>query len=154
MKSIKVCYMINFRFLAETNECLAEPCTHGTCIDGLSSYTCFCTSGYEGDNCDSEWPYLQIVISPFPVYSSLLIAVIIRWIRCSCSIKIEINICKTITKNSQKYVLFPVNIDDCLSNLCDNDAACVDGLNDYTCTCTTGYQGHFCSRECTWLLKI
>lgn len=36
------------------------------------------------------------------------------------------------------------DIDECLSHACQNDATCVDGINDYTCICVTGYEGEFC----------
>ena len=34
------------------DECQPNPCVHGTCTDGVNSYTCQCSPGYRGDNCD------------------------------------------------------------------------------------------------------
>lgn len=35
------------------SQCSSNPCLHnGTCMDNIRSYTCSCTSGYEGDNCE------------------------------------------------------------------------------------------------------
>ena len=31
-----------------------DACGHGTCVDGLDTYTCSCDAGYEGDHCQSE----------------------------------------------------------------------------------------------------
>jgi len=42
-------------------------------------------------------------------------------------------------------------IDECLSNPCQNNASCVDGKYSYTCTCLPGYSGTHCetdSNEC------
>ena len=37
------------------NECGALPCSHGSCIDGINSYTCNCTgSGYTGQTCAED----------------------------------------------------------------------------------------------------
>ncbi len=35
------------------NECDSDPCAMGArCVDALSSYTCQCTTGFTGRNCD------------------------------------------------------------------------------------------------------
>ncbi|KAI8512897.1 calcium ion binding [Branchiostoma belcheri] len=35
-----------------TDDCLSSPCAHGTCTDGVASYTCSCENGWTGNNCD------------------------------------------------------------------------------------------------------
>jgi len=42
------------REAADIDECLSNPCDHGTCIDGIDQYTCECQSGYEGEMCDKS----------------------------------------------------------------------------------------------------
>ncbi|KAI8493284.1 hypothetical protein Bbelb_292880 [Branchiostoma belcheri] len=37
---------------AQVDECLSFPCAHGTCTDGVASYTCSCENGWTGTNCD------------------------------------------------------------------------------------------------------
>lgn len=39
------------------------------------------------------------------------------------------------------------NVDDCLGNLCQNGATCVDGINSYTCLCPPTYMGHHCETD-------
>ena len=42
--------------LIDVDECASSPCQNGgTCIDGISSYTCKCGQSYEGKNCESEY---------------------------------------------------------------------------------------------------
>ena len=36
------------------------------------------------------------------------------------------------------------DIDDCSSSPCKNQATCVDGVNEYSCTCVPGYTGVDC----------
>ena len=36
------------------------------------------------------------------------------------------------------------NIDECLSNPCQNGGSCSDGVNGYTCFCVDGYRGDHC----------
>ncbi|XP_062584689.1 sushi, von Willebrand factor type A, EGF and pentraxin domain-containing protein 1-like [Saccostrea cucullata] len=36
------------------------------------------------------------------------------------------------------------NIDECLTNICQNNSTCVDGVNGYTSTCPPNYKGKFC----------
>ena len=36
----------------DLNECISSPCLHGgTCVDGIVSYECVCTSDCRGDEC-------------------------------------------------------------------------------------------------------
>lgn len=56
----------------DINDCVSNPCRNGgTCIDGISSFQCFCPDGWEGDLCNlseclsssssSSWPSLHSV---------------------------------------------------------------------------------------------
>ena len=35
-------------------------------------------------------------------------------------------------------------IDECASSPCQNGGTCVDGVNEYSCTCAAGYTGTNC----------
>ena len=39
-------------FPLDIDDCQPNPCVHGTCTDGWNNYTCQCSPGYRGDNCD------------------------------------------------------------------------------------------------------
>ncbi len=43
------------------------------------------------------------------------------------------------------------DIDECLSDPCQNGGTCVDGVNGYTCSCLVGYAGVFCGTG-LWLI--
>ncbi len=42
------------------------------------------------------------------------------------------------------YQYFLVDTNECASNPCQNDGICVDGRNEYTCLCQTGFLGNNC----------
>ena len=37
-----------------------------------------------------------------------------------------------------------IDIDDCVSNACENGGSCVDGINGYTWNCKDGFTGEKC----------
>ena len=48
------CGVIHFLIL-DVNECASWPCVNGgTCIDRVAKYTCYCPSGYTGDDCETS----------------------------------------------------------------------------------------------------
>lgn len=36
------------------------------------------------------------------------------------------------------------NIDDCLENTCTNNSTCIDGINEFSCACSSETFGDFC----------
>ena len=39
----------------DIDECLQSPCQNGaTCHDGIGKYTCACTEGFDGDECQNN----------------------------------------------------------------------------------------------------
>lgn len=47
-----------------------------------------------------------------------------------------------------------IDIDDCRSHTCRNGATCVDGVNDYTCSCVFGFTGPNCETGKLLLLYL
>ena len=39
-----------------------------------------------------------------------------------------------------------IEIDECVSNPCQNGGTCKDAVNSYTCQCKPGYQGDNCGK--------
>ena len=44
------------------------------------------------------------------------------------------------------YACFVSDIHECVSNPCQNQGTCHDGVNTYSCTCTEGYTGTACDK--------
>ena len=53
--------------------------------------------------------------------------------------------------------------DDCATVTCQNGGTCVDGVNSFTCSCDTGYEGNNCETSklylslkslFLWLIKL
>lgn len=36
------------------------------------------------------------------------------------------------------------NIDDCIANICENNASCIDNIGSYDCLCEDDYKGEYC----------
>lgn len=49
-----------------------------------------------------------------------------------------------------------IDIDECVSNPCMNNATCQDGINNFTCKCQAGFSGYQCETnidECEVVLQ-
>ena len=69
------------------------------------------------------------------------------WSFCFTPILTKIN-CHLLIK------MFPVDIDYCASNPCQNGGTCIDGINTYTCNCAPGYIGYNCEASERFLNHI
>ena len=47
------------------------------------------------------------------------------------------------------------DVDECASSPCINRGTCIDGVDKYTCICTSGYTGNICeTSECNIFLTF
>ena len=103
--------------IKDINECELYPCTHGTCTDGASSYTCACDPGYSGKNCAEGMKRLHSLIY-------LLIS------DCSNSNIKDINDCESIACMYGSCV-DGVNLYTCVCGPGDSGTNCTEGASKF-----------------------
>ena len=128
----------------EDDECYSQPCLNGaSCYDEDFGYTCDCAPGWAGINCfdarvvcdNSENPCQLIVEAPAGMIDH-------PGARCTHAGP-GVRTCDCYYGYSGDGFSC-VEIDDCLSDPCNNGGTCVNGVGDYTCTCMDGYMGPEC----------
>ncbi|KAG5680801.1 hypothetical protein PVAND_010286 [Polypedilum vanderplanki] len=115
--------------------CENSPCRSGsTCQDGHNittgnNFTCICKEGFEGALCD----YAYCLVEPCKNDGN-------------CYTDSEVPECKCQLGFMGKYC--EIDIDDCASTPCQNNATCIDLVNDYKCECEgTGFTGENCEND-------
>ncbi|XP_047473823.1 protein eyes shut-like [Penaeus chinensis] len=108
--------------------CVSRPCVHGICVDHLnSSYSCFCTDGYTGLQCQTDWDECWSA----PCRNGA-----------TCLDQVAALICVCPSGYTGEFCESEVN--ECQSNPCQNNGTCIDLLDHYVCTCPVGYSGVNC----------
>jgi hypothetical protein len=120
---------------SDVNECASVPCQNGgTCVDGVSMFTCTCVTGWEGPTCTTQRnPCITNEDNCDPVHATCIHTGPSSH-TCTCSAGY------TTTNQGVNCT----NIDECASNPCQNGGTCVDNVLQYTCTCPAGYSGTSC----------
>ena len=44
---------------------------------------------------------------------------------------------------------YPIDVDECFGDPCENGGECTDGINGFTCQCLDGYKGITCQTGIT-----
>ena len=141
---LNICFL--FKRFKDFDECEAQPCWRGTCIDLIGNFTCQCDFGWTGYLCDVSKSSIPPIVS---IYSVLIFY------------QLPLNY-KSIDLNSisYSYLSCSPDINDCQENFCMNGATCVDGEGFYTCVCPIGFTGQYCEsskQKCyilvRWLLR-
>ncbi|KAF7997029.1 hypothetical protein HCN44_005306 [Aphidius gifuensis] len=114
----------------DVNECDNLPCQNsGTCINNPGSYTCACLFGFTGKDCD----HAVIECYENPCYNNAM-----------CLLENNETVCYCVPDYHGQ--LCELKYNDCESKFakCDNGGTCIDGINNFTCSCTYPYGGGMC----------
>ena len=160
------------------NECDPDPCQNGaSCTDGIGEYTCECTTGYTGTNCEEDINECD----PDPCQNGASCTDGIGEYTCECTTgytgtncQEDINECDAdpcqngatcVETSNGVYLTHSIygyrcecttgytgtnceeDINECDPDPCQNGASCTDGIGEYSCECTTGYTGTNCQEE-------
>ena len=159
--------------MLEIDVCASTPCLNGgSCIDGVTSFTCLCAVGYTGPTCNISKQICTTFFNPFMLIlfiQAIRIAIIITctysWLitvkppsntHSSNCIRLHllnsIHTIDSIVKRNYdlqriKLIYIFSDIDECTSGPCQNGGSCVDGLNSFTCNCPSGFTGVLCESK-------
>ncbi|KAJ7414447.1 protein eyes shut isoform X2 [Pitangus sulphuratus] len=122
----------------DINECESEPCLNGaTCYESVKpgQFVCICPPFYTGDFCHQRFSPCELPYNPC-INNSTCLAQVDGNPMCICKTGFEGTYCE-------------VNSDECISNPCQNEGLCVDGINHYRfiCNCAPGYYGSLCEMD-------
>jgi hypothetical protein len=117
----------------EINECLLNPCgANGICHDKIGSYSCACQPGFSGINCQDTSKFCKSTCSPEGTLKCFEAGQ--TSVKCQC-------------KHGYTGEFCDVNVNECVSNPCLNEAECIDKIDSFECVCPEGKTGHLCQLD-------
>ena len=118
----------------DIDECESQPClNNGTCTDEVNDVTCTCSEGFTGSRCETGKvkhinPKRILLCKYKTTFLSLKALKTCCYQRCGTTI----------------LHCYKLDIDECASSPCQNNATCIDDVGGYICDCQAGYTGQHC----------
>ncbi|XP_077996691.1 uncharacterized protein LOC144449999 [Glandiceps talaboti] len=149
----------------ELNECDNNPCQHGSCTDGINSYTCTCEDGYDGKDC-----HININdCADNPCQNGATCNDLVNAFECDCLPGYTGDVCETgtiqciktctegsctvqdgeqVCKCNSGFILSDPDIDDFCEDInecvgvspCSDNGICINTPGSYICRCLPGYE--------------
>jgi len=117
--------------------CVNNACSNGgSCVDGISNYSCSCPAGFTGDHCETD---IDDCINHTCSNGGSCEDGVNSY-SCNCSVGFIGDHCET-------------DIDDCVNHTCSNNGSCEDGANSYSCNCPEGYTGDHCETDIDYCIN-
>ena len=155
------------------NDCTSNPCMDGKCEDGINNYSCICNPGFTGENCsiniDDCSPSIcqnngtcedrvdDFICSCPDTYTGKTCE---RQSSCSpeqdncrnsglCIASSTEGIIETSCECLPGYtgLMCESEIDECLSDPCENNGICIDLIGRFRCLCPPGFTGDQCQTD-------
>ncbi|XP_053406075.1 neurocan core protein-like isoform X2 [Mercenaria mercenaria] len=110
----------------ELDMCSTSLCkNNGTCVEAGDNYTCSCTDGFKGRNCEE-----LDMCSTSPCKNNGTCVEVGDNYTCSCTDGFKGRNCEELNM--------------CSTSPCKNNGTCVEVGDNYTCSCTDGFKGRNC----------
>lgn len=137
------------------DSCDSNPCENeATCHSMGQDFYCACPEGYEGKTCATLKESCQT--TPCQVIDSCTVAVASN--DSSMVRNISSNVCgprgRCVNHSTGNFtcicdegfsgIYCHENINDCVTNPCQNGGTCIDGINSFRCMCPDGWEGRLC----------
>jgi hypothetical protein len=136
---------------AETDECLSAPCgPNGECTDLMLAFVCVCEHGWNGDHCEhSINPCSRQEVSGCDPINAVCTHIGPGMHTCDCLSGFETrdngHTCTDIDECAVTWRV--VNGVAVQAAPCQNGATCINGLDEFRCTCAAGYEGVVCEQD-------
>ena len=110
------------------DNCVEVNCSgNGLCVNGIDSFMCNCSAGYNGSECEMN---IDDCLSN-PCASTGQCVDGVDSFTCSCDQGYAGQLCET-------------DIGECEGVDCSGNGECLDGVGSFSCVCSPGYTGQLC----------
>ena len=118
-------------------------CTNGVVNGTTGACTCTCNPGYGGTGCDYAYPCTASSNPADDGSDGVLFCInggTVTGNTPNCG-------CDCVSAPGWQNIGCSESINDCVGQLCENGATCVDGHMLYSCDCVTGWDGNLCQND-------